>query len=104
MESDAIIIAHRLQRVSNPRLDSPDSRFAYRTEPMRQWSMSMRKWQCKAFEGQLRNEHYRAISPARLRIAEMQQEMSADRGRIEEIGDWGRPTVYYRKRRGELAG
>jgi ATP-binding cassette subfamily F protein 3 len=39
----------------------------------------------KALEGQLRNEHYRAISPVRERIKEIEQEIAATRGRIEEI-------------------
>jgi hypothetical protein len=38
------------------------------------------------------------------RIVEIEQDISADRGRIEEIGDWGLPTVYYRRKREELAG
>ncbi len=51
----------------------------------RQPSTAVKKRQRKALEGQLRNEHYRAISPVRQRIAEIQRELSADRGRIEEI-------------------
>jgi ATP-binding cassette subfamily F protein 3 len=45
----------------------------------------VRKRQRKALEGQLRNEHYRAISPVRARIAEIEQEMTASTGRIQEI-------------------
>jgi ATP-binding cassette subfamily F protein 3 len=45
----------------------------------------VRKRQRKALEGQLRNEHYRAISPVRQRIAQVQEEMAANRGRIAEI-------------------
>jgi ATP-binding cassette subfamily F protein 3 len=47
--------------------------------------MSVKKRQRKALEGQLRNEHYRAIAPVRQRIAEIEQEMTADTGRIAEI-------------------
>jgi hypothetical protein len=48
---------------------------------LRQWrqpSVAVRK-------SQLRNEHYRAISPVRERIAEIEQELAAKRGRIGEI-------------------
>jgi ATP-binding cassette subfamily F protein 3 len=45
----------------------------------------VRRRQRKALEGQLRNEHYRSISPVRQRIAETEQEMAANRGRIAEI-------------------
>ena len=41
--------------------------------------------QRKALEGQLRNEHYRAISPVKERIVEIERQMAADTGRIEEI-------------------
>jgi ATP-binding cassette subfamily F protein 3 len=51
----------------------------------RQPSTAVRRRQRKALEGQLRNEHYRAISPVRQRIAGVQQEMAANRGRIAEI-------------------
>jgi ATP-binding cassette subfamily F protein 3 len=44
-----------------------------------------RKRQRKALEGQLRNEYYRAISPVRERITEIEQEMDANKGQIEEI-------------------
>jgi hypothetical protein len=43
------------------------------------------KRQRKALEGQLRNEYYRAISPARERIKEIEQEIAANTGRIYEI-------------------
>ena len=45
----------------------------------------MRKRERKALEGQLRNEHHRAISPVRERIKEIEQEIAANTGRIEEI-------------------
>ena len=46
---------------------------------------AVRKRQRKAFEGQLRNEYYRAISPVRERITEIEQEMDANKDQIEEI-------------------
>jgi len=52
---------------------------------LRQPSEAVRKRQRKALEGQLRNEHYRAISPVRARIAEIEQEMTANTARIQEI-------------------
>jgi ATP-binding cassette subfamily F protein 3 len=51
----------------------------------RQPATAVRRRQRKALEGQLRNEHYRTISPVRQRIAEVEQEMAANRGRIAEI-------------------
>jgi len=56
-----------------------------RTGQLRQPSTAPRKRQRKALEGQLRNEHYRAISPVRARITEIEREMSRDTARIEEI-------------------
>jgi ATP-binding cassette subfamily F protein 3 len=52
---------------------------------LRQPSTAVRKRQRKALEGQLRNEHYRAISPVRARIAEIEQETAANTARITEI-------------------
>jgi ATP-binding cassette subfamily F protein 3 len=52
---------------------------------LRQPSMSVRKRQRKALEGRLRNEHYRAISPLRASITEIEQEIAANTARIEEI-------------------
>jgi len=46
---------------------------------------AVKKRQRKALEGQLRNEYYRAISPVRERIAEIEQEMDANKGQIAEI-------------------
>jgi ATP-binding cassette subfamily F protein 3 len=56
-----------------------------RIEQSRQPSTAARKRQRKILEGQLRNEHYRAISPVRERIAEIEQETAASTGRIAEI-------------------
>ncbi len=39
----------------------------------------------KALEGRLRNEHYRAVTPVKERIAEIEQEVAATSGRIDEI-------------------
>jgi len=49
----------------------------FRIEQLRQPSMRAGKRQRKALEGQLRNEHYRAITPVRERIAEIEREMEA---------------------------
>jgi len=51
----------------------------------RQAPTASRKRRRKALEGQLRNEYYRAISPVRERIGKIEQEMGANKGRIEEI-------------------
>ena len=55
------------------------------TKQLHQRPTAVRKRQCKALEGQLRNEHHRAISPVRERIKEIEQEIAANTGRIEEI-------------------
>ena len=52
---------------------------------LRQPPTTVRKRQRKALEGRLRNEYYRAISPVRERITEIEQEMAGNTGRIEEI-------------------
>jgi len=52
---------------------------------IRQAPTAPKKRRRKALEGQLRNEYYRAISPVRERIGEIEQEMGANKGRIEEI-------------------
>ena len=52
---------------------------------LHQPSATATKRQRKALESQLRNEHYRAISPLRERITEIEQELAANTGRIEEI-------------------
>jgi ATP-binding cassette, subfamily F, member 3 len=45
----------------------------------------MEKRQRKALEGDLRNEHYRAISPVNQRIANVEQEVAGATARIKEI-------------------
>jgi ATP-binding cassette subfamily F protein 3 len=52
---------------------------------LRQPPMTVRKRQRKALEAELRNEYYRAISPVRARITEIEQETAANTARIEEI-------------------
>ena len=55
------------------------------TRQLHQRPTAVRKRQRKALESQLRNEHYRAMSPVRERIKEIEQEIAANTGRIEEI-------------------
>lgn len=47
--------------------------------------VSMTRSERKALEGRLRNQHHRAISPLRKRIAEIEQEAAAVTRRIQEI-------------------
>jgi ATP-binding cassette subfamily F protein 3 len=47
--------------------------------------VAARNRQRKALEGQIRNEHYRAIAPVNKRIAEIEREVAAVEGRIKEI-------------------
>jgi ATP-binding cassette subfamily F protein 3 len=56
-----------------------------RIRQLRQPPTTARKRQRKALEGRLRNEYYRAMSPVRERITEIEQEIAANTGRIEEI-------------------
>jgi ATP-binding cassette subfamily F protein 3 len=70
---------------------------------LRQPSMSVRKRQRKVLEGQLRNEHYRAISPVRARITEIEQEMAAKTGRIEEIETMMADSSHYKDSRNVVA-
>jgi len=57
---------------------------------------AMKKHRNKALEGQLRNEHYRAISPVRERIKEIEQEIAANTGRIEEIESIMADSFHYK--------
>jgi ATP-binding cassette subfamily F protein 3 len=59
---------------AQPRLGQPRPRSTAASERRR-----------KALEGELRNEHYRAITPVRERIAEIEREMAANTERIAEI-------------------
>src|SRR5512136_184627 len=52
---------------------------------LRQPSMTVIKRQRKALEAQMRNEYYRAVSPVRERITQIEQEVAQDTGRIGEI-------------------
>jgi len=56
----------------------------------------VKKHRRKALEGQLRNEHYRAISPVRERIKEIEQEIAANTGRIEEIESIMADSFHYK--------
>ena len=65
-------------------LETPPGRREMGWQPDRQ-STTMKKRQRKALEGDLRNEHYRAITPVNQRIAEIEQEVAAAAARIGEI-------------------
>jgi len=69
----------------------------------RQPLTAVRKRQRKALEGQLRNEHYRAVSPVRRRIAEIEQEMAANTTRIEEIEAMMADPSHYKDSRNVVA-
>jgi ATP-binding cassette subfamily F protein 3 len=90
------------------RTKSPDGHAeAVETQPrlaqLRQPSAAVKKRQRKALEGQLRNEHYRAISPVRARIAEIEREMAANTGRIAEIEAMMADPSHYRDSRNVVA-
>ena len=68
----------------------------HRIGQSRQPSEAVRKRRRKALEGQLRNELYRAISPVRAHIAEIEQEMAAGTERIKEIEAMMADPSYYR--------
>jgi len=70
---------------------------------LRQPSTAAGKRQRKALEGQLRNEHYRAVSPVRARIAEKEQEMAANTGRIAEIEALMADPAHYKDSRNVVA-
>jgi ATP-binding cassette subfamily F protein 3 len=55
------------------------------TRQLPQLPTAVSKRQRKALEGRLRNEHYRAVSPVRERIKEIEQEIAANTERIGEI-------------------
>ena len=87
---------------------SPDGQAdATETQPrigqLHQPSAAVGKRQRKALEGQLRNEHYRAISPVRERITEIEQEMAANTGRIEEIEAMMADPSHYKDSRNVIA-
>jgi len=66
---------------------------------LRQPPAAAKKRQRKALEGQLRNEHYRAISPVRERITEIEQEVAASGKRIEEIEAMMADPAHYKDSR-----
>ncbi len=74
-----------------------------RISQLHQPSMAARNRQRKALEGELRNEYYRAISPVRARIAEIEQEMQASTQRIEEIEVMMSDPSHYKDSRNVIA-
>ena len=64
---------------------------------------AVRKRRRKALEGRLRNEYYRAISPVRERITEIEQEVAANRKRIEEIEATMADPAHYEDSRNVVA-
>jgi ATP-binding cassette subfamily F protein 3 len=70
---------------------------------LRQPSTAVRNRRRKSLEGQLRNEHYRAIAPVRQRIAEIEQEMAANTGRIAEIEAMMSDPSHYKDSRNVVA-
>jgi ATP-binding cassette subfamily F protein 3 len=73
------------------------------TKQMRQLPTAVKERQRKALEGQLRNEYYRAISPVRKRITEIEQEIAMNTGRIEEIETIMADPSHYRDSRNVVA-
>jgi ATP-binding cassette subfamily F protein 3 len=74
-----------LWRTRSPDLRAETTETQPRIGQLHQPSMSVKKRHRKALEGQLRNEHYRAIAPVRQRIAEIEQETAANTARTREI-------------------
>ncbi|UCC60411.1 MAG: ATP-binding cassette domain-containing protein, partial [Dehalococcoidia bacterium] len=70
---------------------------------LRQTSTAVIKRRRKALEGRLRNEYYRAISPVRERITEIEQEVAASRKRIEEIEAMMANPAHYEDSRNIIA-
>jgi len=70
---------------------------------LRQPPTAVRKRRPKALEGRLRNEYYRAISPVRERITEIEQEVAASSKRIEEIEAMIADPAHYEDSRNVVA-
>jgi ATP-binding cassette subfamily F protein 3 len=70
---------------------------------LRQPPTTVRRRQRKALEGQLRNEYYRAVSPVRERITQIEQEMAANTARIEEIEALMADPFHYKDSRNVIA-
>ena len=70
---------------------------------LRQPPTAVRKRRRKALEGRLRNEYYRAISPVRERITEIEQEVAASSKRIEEIEAMIADPAHYEDSRNVVA-
>jgi len=87
---------------------SPDGQAEMmKTQPgigqLRQPPTAVRKRRRKALEGRLRNEYYRAISPVRERITEIEQEVAASSKRIEEIEAMMADLAHYKDSRNVVA-
>ncbi len=87
---------------------SPDGQAEMiKTQPgigqLRQPPTAVRKRRRKALEGRLRNEYYRAISPVRERITEIEQEVAASSKRIEEIEAMMADPAHYKDSRNVVA-
>jgi ATP-binding cassette subfamily F protein 3 len=70
---------------------------------LRQPPTAVRKRRRKALEGRLRNEYYRAISPVREHITEIEQEVAASSKRIEEIEAMMADPAHYEDSRNVVA-
>jgi ATP-binding cassette subfamily F protein 3 len=92
-----------LWRSSSPDGQTETQENPYRTGQLRQPSMTMIKRQRRAIEAQLRNEYYRAISPAREHIAEIEQDMATCTARIEEIEALMADPCHYKDSRNVVA-
>jgi ATP-binding cassette, subfamily F, member 3 len=74
-----------------------------RIRQLRESSTAVRKRQRKALEAELRNEHYRAITPVRERIRQMEEEMAANTARIQEIEAMMADPSHYQDSRNVVA-
>jgi len=92
-----------LWRTTSPDGQAETMEMQPHTGQLRPPSMAVRKRRHKALEGQLRNEHYRAISPVRERITEIEQEMAANAGRVAEIEALMADPSHYRDSRNVVA-
>jgi ATP-binding cassette subfamily F protein 3 len=85
-----------LWRTGSPDGEAKATETQPRTGQLRQRPTAARERQRKALEGQLRNQHYRAITPVRQRIAEIEQELSGSTARIGEIEAMMADPAHYR--------
>jgi ATP-binding cassette, subfamily F, member 3 len=70
---------------------------------LRQSSTAVRKRQRKALEAELRNEHYRAMTPVRERIRQIEEEMAANTARLAEIEAMMADPAHYQDSRNVVA-